>query len=53
MCRDFAGINNPRLYSTALTGTKDQIEELKILISKCFEFIRDHPTFEDKLVIYI
>ena len=50
MCRDFAGINNPRLYSTSLTGTKIQIEELKIVISKSLEFIKDHPTFENKLV---
>jgi hypothetical protein len=50
MCRDFAGINNSRLYNTALTGTKDQIKEFRAVVTESLEYIRDHPTFEDKLV---
>ena len=52
MCRNFAGIDNPRLYNTALTGTKLQIEEFREAVTKSLQYILDHPTFEDKLVFF-
>jgi hypothetical protein len=53
MCRDFAGINNSRLFNTALTGTKFQIQEFREVMVKALEFVRDHPTFENKLVRFL
>lgn len=50
MSRDFAGIENSRLYETALTGTKELISQFQATVTDCLHFIQNHPTFEDKLV---
>ena len=51
LSREFAGMTKPSLFSTSLTGTKNQIREYHDTIEEALLYISKHKSFQNKEVI--